>query len=130
MPYKVDKPVDEVAIDPYGPESPEFVASSDFVDMWTSALAFCHKRFEGESGLYHDEKSGGIGCFTPASFPVFDVFRENCYVIADSNHGSTMLGVGDMVAPELLREASALLAPFRPSPLGSASWQERVCPYV
>src|SRR3546814_9984706 len=98
MPYKVDKPVDEVAIDPYGPESPEFVASSDFVDMWTSALAFCHKRFEGKSGLYHDEKSGGIGCFTPDSFPVFDVFRENCYVIADSNHGYKMLGVGELVA--------------------------------
>ena len=49
MPYKVDKPVDEVAIDPYGPDSPEFVASTNFADMWTSALAFCHKRFEGKS---------------------------------------------------------------------------------
>lgn len=115
MPYKIDKPIDEVAIDPYGPESPEFVASSDFADMWTSALAFCHKRFEGKSGLYHDEKSGGIGCFTPDSFPVFDVFRENCYVIADSNHGYKMLGVGDLVAQEILGEESALLAPFRQS---------------
>jgi len=115
MPYKVETPVDEVAIDPYGPQSPEFVASKDFVDMWTSALAFCHKRFEGRSGQYHDEKSGGIGCFTPDSFPVFDVFRENCYVIADSNHGYKMIGVGELVAREILGEGSALLEPFRMS---------------
>jgi methylglutamate dehydrogenase subunit A len=113
MPYRVDKPVDEVAIDPYGPESPEFVASAAFADMWTSALAFCHKRFEGKSGLYKKENSGGIGCFTPDSFPVFDVFRENCYIIADSNHGYKMLGVGELVAREILGDESALLAPFR-----------------
>jgi glycine/D-amino acid oxidase-like deaminating enzyme len=113
MPYKVDKPVDQVAIDPYGPESPEFVASDAFADMWTSALAFCHKRFEGKSALYRNEKSGGIGCFTPDSFPVFDVFRENCYVIADSNHGYKMIGVGDLAAQEILGQPSALLAPFR-----------------
>jgi methylglutamate dehydrogenase subunit A len=113
MPYKVETPVDEVAIDPYGPDSPEFVASDAFADMWSSALAFCHKRFEGKSDLYRDEKSGGIGCFTPDSFPVFDVFRENCYVIADSNHGYKMLGVGELVAQEILGEESTLLAPFR-----------------
>jgi methylglutamate dehydrogenase subunit A len=113
MPYKVETPVDEVAIDPYGPQSPEFVASPEFADMWTSALAFCHKRFEGRSGQYHDEKSGGIGCFTPDSFPVFDVFRDNCYVIADSNHGYKMIGVGELVAQEILGEASSLLEPFR-----------------
>jgi methylglutamate dehydrogenase subunit A len=113
MPWEVETPVDEVAIDPYGPESPEFVASDAFADMWTSALAFCHKRFEGKSGLYKDESSGGIGCFTPDSFPVFDVFRENCYVVADSNHGYKMLGVGELVAGEILGEESALLSPFR-----------------
>jgi methylglutamate dehydrogenase subunit A len=115
MPYKVDKPVDEVALDPYGPQSTDFVASDEFRDMWTSALAFCHKRFEGKSGLYRDEKSGGLGCFTPDSFPVFDVFRENCYVIADSNHGYKMLGVGELAAQEILGKPSALLAPFRMS---------------
>ncbi len=113
MPYKVETPVDQVAIDPYGPMSPEFVASPDFADMWTSALAFCHKRFEGLHGKYHDEKSGGIGCFTPDSFPVFDVVRDNCYVIADSNHGYKMIGVGALVASEIAGEPSRLLAPFR-----------------
>ena len=81
--------------------------------MWTSALAFCQKRFEGQHAKYHDEQSGGIGCFTPDSFPVFDRFRDNVYVIADSNHGYKMIGVGELVADELLGEQSALLEPFR-----------------
>lgn len=112
-PYKVATAVDAVRIDPYGPASEEFVASPDFSHMWTSALAHCHKRFEGKSQHYHREPSGGIGCFTPDSFPVFDRFCENATVIADSNHGYKMLGVGQLVAQEILGEASALLEPFR-----------------
>ena len=88
--------------------------------MWTSALAFCQKRFEGQHGVYRNEPSGGIGCFTPDSFPVFDVFRENVYVIADSNHGYKMIGVGDLVAEELLGEQqrAARAVPLRPLPHG------------
>ena len=112
-PYEVTTPVDEVAIDPYGPSSPEFVASPEFVHMWCSALAHCHKRFEGKIGLYKKEPSGGIGCFTPDSFPVFDRFRENAYVIADSNHGYKMIGVGKLVAEEMLNGTPELLKPFR-----------------
>jgi hypothetical protein len=115
MPYKVEQPAEQVAIDPYGPESPVFVASAAFADMWSSALAFCHKRFEGQWRLYRNEASGGIGCFTPDSFPVFDTFRDNCFVVADSNHGYKMLGVGELVAQEVLGEKSSLLAPFRMS---------------
>ncbi|MFL2803007.1 MAG: NAD(P)/FAD-dependent oxidoreductase, partial [Paracoccaceae bacterium] len=70
-PYKVDTPVNEVKVDPYGPSSPEFVSSKEFAHMWVSALAHCHKRFEGKMPFYHKEPSGGIGCFTPDSFPVF-----------------------------------------------------------
>ncbi len=113
MPYKINTPADEVKLDPYGPESPEFVASIEFADMWTSALAFCHKRFEGKQVNYRNKKSGGLGCFTPDSFPVFDVFRQNCYIIADSNHGYKMLGVGELVAGEILGQSAALLEPFR-----------------
>jgi glycine/D-amino acid oxidase-like deaminating enzyme len=113
MPYKIETPANEVAIDPYGTESTEFVASTEFADMWTSALAFCHERFVGQSSRYRREKSGGIGCFTPDSFPVFDRFHENCYVIADSNHGYKMIGVGELVARELLGTPQTLLEPFR-----------------
>ena len=112
-PYKVDTPADEVAIDPYGPASPEFVASESFARMWVSALAHCHRRFEGMMASYHREPSGGIGCFTADSFPVFDRFNENVTVIADSNHGWKMIGVGHLVADEVLGEEQELLAPFR-----------------
>ncbi|HVF65967.1 MAG TPA: FAD-binding oxidoreductase [Casimicrobiaceae bacterium] len=112
MPAAVEREADEVRVDPYGPKSPEFVVNDNFADMWTSALAFCQKRFEGQNGLYRKEPSGGIGCFTPDSFPVFDRFRDNVYVIADSNHGYKMIGVGELVASELLGERRALLEPF------------------
>ena len=112
-PYKVDTPVDEVAIDPYGPSSPEFISSPEFAHMWVSALAHCHKRFEGMMPKYHREPSGGIGCFTPDSFPVFDHFNENIAIIADSNHGYKMLGVGRLIADEVLGKEQDLLKPFR-----------------
>ncbi len=113
MPFVVDRPVDQVAVDPYGPASPDFVVGPEFARMWTSALAHCHKRFEGKSRLFGKEPSGGIGCFTPDSFPVFDRFADNVYVIADSNHGYKMIGVGHLVAEELLGAPQALLEPFR-----------------
>lgn len=112
-PYKVETPAQEVAIDPYGPSSPEFVSGPEFAHMWVSALAHCQKRFEGTMPKYHREPSGGIGCFTPDSFPVFDHFNENVAVIADSNHGYKMLGVGRLVADEVMGEEQELLRPFR-----------------
>jgi methylglutamate dehydrogenase subunit A len=112
-PYVIDRPAGDVAVDPYGPKSPEFTVTEDFVRMWTSALAHCHQRFVGKRALYRHEPTGGIGAFTPDSFPVFDVFRQNAYVIADSNHGYKMIGVGALVARELLGEEQGLLAPFR-----------------
>jgi hypothetical protein len=113
MPWKVEQPADEVAVDPYGPKSTEFVVTPEFERMYTSALAHCHKRFVGKRPLYHKAPSGGIGAFTPDSFPVFDVFRQNAHVIADSNHGYKMIGVGALVAKELLGEKQDLLEPFR-----------------
>jgi methylglutamate dehydrogenase subunit A len=113
-PYKVSEEPDEVAVDPYGPDSPDFVVGEKFIESWCSMLAHCQKRFEGKSHLYRrEENSGGLGCFTPDSFPVFDVFRDNVYVIADSNHGYKMLGVGKLVAGEIAGESSRLLEPFR-----------------
>jgi glycine/D-amino acid oxidase-like deaminating enzyme len=113
QPYIVQKKADSVAVDPYGPESPEFIVGEQFSHMWVSAMAFCQKRFEGTLPVYKDdEPSGGIGCFTPDSFPVFDRFRKNCYIIADSNHGFKMLGVGQLVAREILGQPQELLKPF------------------
>lgn len=112
-PFPVERPADEVAVDPYGPESPDFVVGPEFAHMWVSALAFCQKRFSGTLEKFKREPSGGIGCFTPDNFPVFDVFRQNCYFIADSNHGYKMIGVGALVAQEIMSRESSLLKPFR-----------------
>jgi glycine/D-amino acid oxidase-like deaminating enzyme len=112
-PFIVDKHADRVAVDPYGPESPEFIVGEDFSTMWVSALAHCQKRFSGKMPMYKDEPSGGIGAFTPDSFPVFDVFHSNCYMIADSNHGYKMIGVGKLVAEDICGDSSSLLKPFR-----------------
>ncbi len=113
MPFKVKADPDEVRVDPYGPESPDFVVGDDFAHMWVSALAHCQERFSGTMPKYKREPSGGIGCFTPDNFPVFDTFRQNVYVIADSNHGYKMIGVGKLVAQELMGERSQILEPFR-----------------
>ena len=102
----------EVAVDPYGPASKAYQVGDDFAREWTAALAHCHRRFEGLADRYRREPSGGLGCFTPDSFPVFDRFR-NAYLIADSNHGYKLLGVGELVARELLGEPQPLLEPFR-----------------
>ena len=112
-PYKVDKAADDVKVEPYGIDSPEYQTTDEFAHMWCSALAHCQKRFEGKINVYHKGPSGGLGCFTPDSFPVFDRFCENVYFIADSNHGYKMIGVGELVADEILGEEKDLLKPFR-----------------
>ena len=112
-PYIVDKHFDKVNIDPYGIDSPEYQTTDKFSDMWTSALAHCQKRFEGKSNLYRKGPSGGLGCLTPDSFPIFDRFFENVYMIADANHGYKMIGVGQLVAEEIMGHESDLLKPFR-----------------
>ena len=112
-PFKIKTNPDDVKVDPYGPDSPDYIVDEKFAEMWVSALAHCQKRFEGTLPKYKNEASGGIGAFTPDSFPVFDVFRENCYIIADSNHGYKMIGIGKLVAEEIVCEKQKLLEPFR-----------------
>ena len=59
------------------------------------------------------QPSGGIGCFTPDSFPAIDHFHGNVRLIADSNHGYKMIGVGRLIADEVMGEEQKLLKPFR-----------------
>ncbi|MCH9780172.1 MAG: FAD-binding oxidoreductase [Alphaproteobacteria bacterium] len=112
MPFVVPQPPSEVHVDPYGPASPHFVVGRSFAQLWCAALAFCQQRFEGCLDHYRWEPSGGIGCFTPDSFPVFDWVMDNTYLIADSNHGYKMIGIGDLVADVLSGDSPAVLAPF------------------
>ena len=110
-PYIVDK--EKIAVDPYGIDSPDFIVGPDFAHKWTSALAHCQKRYEDQYRYYKNEPSGGIGAFTPDNFPIFDTMKQNCYTILDSNHGYKMIGVGQLVAKEILGVEQALLKPFR-----------------
>ena len=50
---------------------------------------------------------------TADSFAMFDRFSETVYTIADANHGYKMIGVGELVAKEILGSESDLLKPFR-----------------
>lgn len=113
MPLRLAEPAGEVAVDPYGPAASRHVVGEDFARLWTAGLAHCHGRFADSAELFSTAPSGGIGCFTPDSFPVFDIFGGNAYVVADSNHGFKMVGVGALVARELLGEPQPLLEPFR-----------------
>jgi len=102
-------------VDPYGPASPHYVVGEEFKDVWTSGLAHAIERFEGCHLVYNNAPSGGIGCFTVDSFPVFDYAPgvPNTYIIADSNHGFKMIGVGKEVTCVLMGEKSSVLHPFR-----------------
>jgi glycine/D-amino acid oxidase-like deaminating enzyme len=100
-------------VDPYGTESTDYVVKEDFVDYWTAGLAHCMERFEGGHAAYHHAPSGGIGAFTADSFPVFDYMLPNVFVIADSNHGYKMIGVGKEVARVVMGSHSDVLHPFR-----------------
>ncbi|MCL4868166.1 MAG: FAD-binding oxidoreductase [Anaerolineae bacterium] len=108
-------PVDvgsEAAIDPYGSRSPYYCVGDDFYDLWVASLAHCMKRYEGTRKYASAKPSGGVGAFSADNFPVFDFMCPNVYVIADSNHGFKMIGVGEQVARILTGETSELLAPF------------------
>lgn len=104
---------DEVDVDPYGIDSPHFIAGPEFAHMWTSALAHCQERYKNQYRRYKKEPSGGLGIFTPDNFPIIDVMRQNCYLILDSSHGYKMIGIGKLAAKEILGEPQALLKPFR-----------------
>ena len=98
MPYKIETPVDEVAVDPYGPESPGLHRRRRLRAYVVLGARLLPEALRGQMPKYKKEPSGGIGCFTADSFPVFDRFCDNVYVIADSNHGYKMIGVGKLVA--------------------------------
>ena len=103
----------EAQVDPYGTRSPYYCVDDDFYDLWVASLAHCMKRYEGKRKFASQKPSGGIGAFSADNFPVFDFMRPNVYVIADSNHGFKMIGVGEQVARLLTGDDAELLEPFR-----------------
>jgi methylglutamate dehydrogenase subunit A len=102
----------ECQLDPYGWRSPHYCVDDAFYDLWCASLAHCMKRYQGQRRFASSKPSGGVGAFSADNFPIFDFMRPNVYVIADSNHGFKMIGVGEQVARLLTGQTSDLLAPF------------------
>jgi glycine/D-amino acid oxidase-like deaminating enzyme len=103
----------EVNLEPYGHDNPEHVVDESFADYFTAGLAWTMDRFKGQSRSYRQKPNGGIGAFTPDNFPVFDMVLPNVYIVADSNHGFKMLGVGKALASLLTGGEAEALKPFR-----------------
>lgn len=99
--------------DPYGHANDEYQADAWFSDYFCAAMGQVMSRFEGIRPNFRERRNGGIGAFTPDNVPVFDWAAPNVYMIADSNHGFKMTGVGKLVAKYLMGDDVAELKPFR-----------------
>jgi hypothetical protein len=103
----------EAELEPYGHENPDHVVGDEFTDYFTSGLAWAHERFRGKAANWHAEPHGGIGAFTPDNYPVVDFALPNAYLIMDSNHGFKMIGLGKLVARDILGGGESRLDAFR-----------------
>ena len=84
--------------DPYGHANDEYQAEPEFADYLTAAMGQLMGRFEDSRKNFRERRNGGIGAFTPDNVPIVDWVLPNLYMIADSNHGFKMTGVGKLVA--------------------------------
>jgi len=103
----------EVQLEPYGHSNPAHVVGDEFSDYFTAGLAWAHERFRGRAGEWRAEPHGGIGAFTPDNYPVVDFVRPNAYLILDSNHGFKMIGLGKLVANDIVGGGESRLDAFR-----------------
>jgi len=103
----------EFELEPYGPDNPDHVVGDEFTDYFTAGLAWAHERFRGKSAEWHADPHGGIGAFTPDNYPVVDLALPNAYMIMDSNHGFKMIGLGKLVANDILGGGESRLDAFR-----------------
>jgi methylglutamate dehydrogenase subunit A len=103
----------KAVLDPYGHKNELYQADPWFEEYYMATLAYLFDRFKGYGGQFKKRPNGGIGAFTPDNVPIFDWVKDNAYMIADSNHGYKMIGVGKLVAQHLVTgEPSPDLAPF------------------
>jgi len=98
--------------DPYGHANDEYQAEAWFADYFCAAMGQVMSRFKGCRPGFRERRNGGIGAFTPDNVPVFDWVLPNVFMIADSNHGFKMTGVGKLAARHLTGERVPELAPF------------------
>jgi glycine/D-amino acid oxidase-like deaminating enzyme len=102
----------QAVTDPYGHTNDEYQAEPAFADYFCAAMAQTMARFEGCRPHFRERRNGGIGAFTPDNVPIFDWVLPNVYMIADSNHGFKMTGVGKLLAKLLMGDDVPELKPF------------------
>ena len=90
------------AVEPYGHLNDTYQAEEWFADYYCATLGMLFKRLENLRPYFKERRNGGIGAFTPDNVPVFDYVADNAWVIADSNHGFKMIGVGKLTAEMLV----------------------------
>ncbi len=92
----------EAELEPYGHLNDRYQADDWFPEYYTATLGMLFKRFENLLPYFKQRRNGGIGAFTPDNVPVFDHVKDNVFLIADSNHGFKMIGVGKLTARMLV----------------------------
>jgi glycine/D-amino acid oxidase-like deaminating enzyme len=103
----------EAVLDPYGHDNDDYQADPWFADYLCSAMGYLMPRFKNHRGKFRERRNGGVGAFTPDNVPIFDWIAPNAYMIADSNHGFKMIGVGKLVGRALASgESVSELVPF------------------
>jgi len=103
----------EANADPYGHLNDDYQADDWFPEYYCRTLGMLFERFEDLEPYYKQRRNGGIGAFTPDNVPIFDHVVDNAFVIADSNHGFKMIGVGRLTASMLVHgEKPEELRPF------------------
>jgi methylglutamate dehydrogenase subunit A len=103
----------DAAVEPYGHANDRYQADPGFADYLTACMEMFMGRFEGIRPNFKERRNGGIGAFTPDNVPVVDWILPNVFMIADSNHGFKMTGLGKLVAKQLVgSEPVPALAPF------------------
>ncbi len=110
MPVKIGP---EAEVEPYGHANDKYQADPGFADYFTACMGMFMERFEGIRPNFKERRNGGIGAFTPDNVPILDWIKPNVYMIADSNHGFKMTGLGKLVAKQLTgSESIPELEPF------------------
>lgn len=92
----------KAAVEPYGHLNDQWQADEWFADYYCATLGMLFERLENIRPYFKERRNGGIGAFTPDNVPVFDHVADNTFVIADSNHGFKMIGVGKLTAQMLV----------------------------
>ncbi len=87
----------DASVEPYGHANDAYQAGEDFADYITACMGMFMTRFEDIRPDFKQRRNGGIGAFTPDNVPIVDWILPNVFMIADSNHGFKMTGLGSAV---------------------------------